>query len=406
MVYSCDAPVLSKPASVMGEYYYTQEEFCECMLENFKHNLRDYDVNPAKALQQAREIGKKNMKISGRYFCRPLDALLKPSTPQQQADLCVSIGLPMIVSAVEQALQNAGISSKEVSAVIFTSHIPFPFPPLSTHVMNTLDFKKDCVNIPCLSMGCAGGGYALRTARDYLTAHPDQAVLIVNFELCSLGFRPHKSGMSWYLNTALFGDAVAAAVVRGAFFEGGRGDGMQIVLGKQRHVQDTTGVSFFTYDECGYHFITTQSLCDVAESTCPQFARDLAMEAFGLEPRDLKLAIIHPGGARMISAIGGQLGLEDTFSARLAWRSMDKLGNVASATITDMIAMAWDELQQRDEAIVVGMGPGFVLDGVSLRYVSERSLQKRRSASKLALSLLTRAVLSAGRFMAIAARLH
>jgi len=310
----------------------------------------------------------------------------------------------MIARAVEEAVSNAGISTKDIGAVIYTSHLPFPFPPLSTFVMNTLEFKKDCVNMPCLSMGCAGGGYALRMARDYLTSHSDQAALIINCELCSLGFRPHKKGMSWFLNTSLFGDAVAATVVRGSAFVGGKGDGMQIVLGKQRQVRNTTDVSFFTYDEWGYHFITTQALCEVAEGNAPQFARDLTQQAFGKQPKEIALNMIHPGGARMIQDIGGKLGLKDTLSAKLAWRSMNKLGNVASATVTDMIAMAWEELKTGDEAIVIGMGPGFVLDGVCLRMVSEDDVKaiRARATARTIVSPMA-AVAAGGAVLAVAA---
>merc|ERR1711879_458471 len=93
------------------------------------------------------------------------------------------------------------------------------------------------------------------------------------------------------------------------------------------------------------------------------------------------MGMIHPGGARMIQDIGGKLGLKDTLSAKLAWRSMNKLGNVASATVTDMIAMVWDELHIGDEAIVIGMGPGFVLDGACFRTVSEDEVKAIRAKS-------------------------
>merc|ERR1711862_709673 len=83
-----------------------------------------------------------------------------------------------------------------------------------------------------------------------------------------------------------------------------------------------------------------------------------------------------------IQDIGGKLGLKDTLSAKLAWRSMNKLGNVASATVTDMIAMAWDELHVGDEAIVIGMGPGFVLDGVCFRMVSAEEVKTIRTKTK------------------------
>jgi len=232
--------------------------------------------------------------------------------------------------------------------------------------------------------------------RDYLTSHSDQAAIIINCELCSLGFRPHKKGMSWFLNTSLFGDAVAATVVRGSAFVGGKGEGMQIVLGKQRQVRNTTDVSFFTYDEWGYHFITTQALCEVAEGNAPQFARDLTQQAFGKQPKEIALNMIHPGGARMIQDIGGKLGLKDTLSAKLAWRSMNKLGNVASATVTDMIAMAWEELRAGDEAIVIGMGPGFVLDGVCLRMVSEDEVKAIRAKATATSKITPLTVAAAG----------
>jgi len=271
----CDGPILSKPGVQLGQYYSTQKEFTEYILHNFKQNLRDYDKDPEKCQNQAKFIACDSMGIAGRYFCRPIEALTSPLTPQQQAHLLISLGIPMMQKAVEEAVSNAGITTKDVDAIIYTSHLPFPFPPLSTHFMNSMEFKPDCVNMPCLSMGCAGGGYALRMARDYLLGHPDRVALVINCELCSLGFRPHKKGMSWFLNSALFGDGVAAAVVRGSAFDGGKGNGMQILLGKQRLVQDTTDVSFFTYDQLGYHFITTQALCEVAETNAPQFARDL-----------------------------------------------------------------------------------------------------------------------------------
>merc|ERR1711862_977503 len=136
----------------------------------------------------------------------------------------------------------------------------------------------------------------------------------------------------------------------------------------------------------------------------PQFARDLTQEAFGKQPKDIALNMIHPGGARMIQDIGGKLGLKDTLSAKLAWRSMNKLGNVASATVTDMIAMAWDELHIGDEAIVIGMGPGFVLDGVCLRKVSEEDVKaiRAKSLAGTKISPITAAVAGGIVFAAIA----
>lgn len=108
-------------------------------------------------------------------------------------------------------------------------------------------------------------------------------------------------------------------------------------------------------------------MCEVAADNCPAFVEDLTRKAFGKKPNEIALNVIHPGGARMIEDIGNALELKKTWSAILAKQSMDAVGNVASATVTDMLRMAWDEIAIDDEIVVVGMGPGFVLDGVCLR---------------------------------------
>ena len=83
--------------------------------------------------------------------------------------------------------------------------------------------------------------------------------------------------MSWFLNSALFGDAVGAFVVRGADTDQNLTfspkTALQLVHSKQRLVPATTGVSFFKYDEWGYDFVTTQKVCDVQRKFSPFYKR-------------------------------------------------------------------------------------------------------------------------------------
>ena len=129
----------------------------------------------------------------------------------------------------------------------------------------------------------------------------------------------------------------------------------------------TTGASFFKYDEWGYDFITTQKLCDVCRENVPDFTRDLSYEAFGKEPKDLFLTVVHPGGTRMVCEVGGALELEGSRSNTLATNCMADGGNIASVSVIDMIAKCWDKLGEGDQIVVVGMGPGFVMCGAALQ---------------------------------------
>lgn len=362
-------PVLGRPCVVRGEHAVSSEQFMDFIGEHFAHNLRDYG-SPEASLAKAREIACGTMGIDTRYFARPVESLLEPLSPQQQAEHFRSLGMKLGTAAIEEALRSTGVDEGDIGAIVMVSHSPFPFPPLTADVLSHFAFKEDCFQIPVTTMGCAGGGFALTVAHDFLTANPRENVLVLSVELCSLGFRPHKSGMSWFLNAALFGDAAAAAVVCGAESScRSQLTGLAIVDRKQRLVKNTQHVSYFEYDEWGYHFITTQELCHVVEQNCPRFARDLAREAFHKEPKDLALNVIHPGGTRMVKGCVDALGLEGSASEAAAYTSMRNGGNLASATILDMLAERWDTLHDGDAVLAMGMGPGFVMCGVALQAV-------------------------------------
>lgn len=368
-----DSPVLFEPTVVRGKHCASNEEFMDLVEEHFKKNLRDYEGKPQEAVAKARHIATKTMKIDKRYFCRPIAGLHIPLTPQEQRDLYVEHGIEMAIPAIRGALRNGGVEAKDIGCILFVSHNPFPFPPFTAHLMSKIEFKKDCMQIPVNAMGCAGGGFALHLARDYALAHPEENILILSVELCSLGFRPFSQGMSWFLNSALFGDAVAAAVVRGA--DSVRSTpapllGLSIVHSKQRHVPNTTHVSYFKYNEWGYDFVTTEALCDVVREYCPTFAADLSSEAFQKQPKGIALTVIHPGGAKMVEDASKGLGLTGTWSHKAAIASMANGGNLASATIIDMLRSAWGGLKKSDEVVAMGMGPGFVMDGVAMRMTS------------------------------------
>ena len=365
------SPICYRPVILKGKYAVSNEQFMDYFESHFASHLRDYKENPTKAVEKARHIACESMKIQRRYFCRDLAELHIPLTPQQQSDMFIKIGLGMAVPVVEKALLNADIKSSNINCIVFTSHQPFPFPAFTAYLMSSMVFAKDCSQVPVTSMGCAGGGFALDVTRTHLLAHPTHNVLVLCLELCSLGFRPHRNGMSWFLNSALFGDAVGAFVVRGADAHQNLTflpkTTLQLVHSKQRLVPATTGASFFKYDEWGYDFITTQKLCDVCRENVPDFTRDLSYEAFGKEPKDLFLTVVHPGGTRMVCEVGGALELEGSRSNTLATNCMADGGNIASVSVIDMIAKCWDKLGEGDQIVVVGMGPGFVMCGAALQ---------------------------------------
>ena len=364
-----------------GKNSVTNVEFMKFFEPHFASHLRDYVNNPTEALAKAKYIACKSMNIERRYFFRELKDLHIPLT---QNDMFIDVGLKMSIPVVVQALKNANIESSDINCIIFTSHQPYPFPTFTSHLMSAMQFSKDCAQIPVTSLGCAGGGFALDATNTHLLAHPTHNVL----KFCSLGFRPHRNGMSWFLNSALFGDAVGAFVACGTESESSASlssstTALQLVHTKQRLVRQTTDVSFFNYDEWGYDFVTTQKLCDVCRENVPEFITDLSQEAFRMLPKELPLVVIHPGETRMIREVGKELQLEGSRSSELAVNCMADGGNISSVSVIDMIAKSWATLHWGDEMVCVGMGPGFVMCGAAMRAIGgEKDLLEGLSASE------------------------
>ena len=51
----------------------------------------------------------------------------------------------------------------------------------------------------------------------------------------------------------------------------------------------------------------------------------------------------------------------------MATKCMSDGGNIASASVIDIIEKSWNQLKNGDELVCIGMGPGVVLCGAALK---------------------------------------
>ena len=68
----------------------------------------------------------------------------------------------MATKVVHEALENAGVTASEITAVVSAMHTPFPIPSLSVLLQDTFRWSEECVHLAVTTMGCAGGGFGLR----------------------------------------------------------------------------------------------------------------------------------------------------------------------------------------------------------------------------------------------------
>jgi 3-oxoacyl-[acyl-carrier-protein] synthase III len=165
-----------------------------------------------------------NTGVAKRHLIRPIDETLVHTGFAHRNRVFEAEAKKRIPAVVAEALANAGLATDDIGAIVLVSCTGFMMPSLTAWMINELGFRTDTVQLPIAQLGCAAGTAAINRASDFCRARTGAHALIVTCEFCSLCYQPDDLDVGSLLSNGLFGDAVAAAVVRGD----GRGTGVRL----------------------------------------------------------------------------------------------------------------------------------------------------------------------------------
>ena len=83
---------------------------------------------------------------------------------------------------MKDVLAKAGVSPRQVGAVITNCSLFNPTPSLSATIMNHFGMSSRTINYNLGGMGCSAGVVAVDLARQLLQVYPDTYVLVVSHE--------------------------------------------------------------------------------------------------------------------------------------------------------------------------------------------------------------------------------
>ncbi|WP_269441304.1 type III polyketide synthase [Streptomyces sp. KMM 9044] len=257
---------------------------------------------------------------------------------------------------VEQALKNADVVARDIDAIIYVSCTGFLMPSLTAWLINTLGFPSETCQIPIAQLGCAAGGAAVNRAHDFCTAHPGSNVLIVSCELCSLCYQPDADDIGSLLSDGLFGDAVAAAVVRG-----NGGVGIELERNASYLIPNTEDWISYSVRDTGFHFQLDRRVPGTMEPLAPvlrEFAKDHSWDVGSLD-----FYIVHAGGPRILDDLARFLDV-DRQVFRHSWATLTEYGNIASAVVLDAARRLFEEDTLKPDAtgLIAGFGPGITAE--------------------------------------------
>jgi 1,3,6,8-tetrahydroxynaphthalene synthase len=257
---------------------------------------------------------------------------------------------------IERALANAGVVAHDIDVIIYVSCTGFLMPSLTAWLINTMGFRSNTRQIPIAQLGCAAGGAAINRAHDFCTAYPEGNVLIVSCELCSLCYQPEDDGVGSLLSDGLFGDAVAAAVVRGS-----GGTGVALERNASYLIPNTEDWISYAVRATGFHFQLDRRVPGTMEPLAPVL-RELVTD-HGWDVGNLDFYIIHAGGPRILADLGKFLDV-DSGVFRHSWATLTEYGNIASAVVLDALRRLFDEDTTMPGAtgVIAGFGPGITAE--------------------------------------------
>ncbi|MZD04964.1 type III polyketide synthase, partial [Streptomyces sp. SID5785] len=261
-----------------------------------------------------------------------------------------------VPAVVQRALDDAELRATDIDVIIYVSCTGFMMPSLTAWLINEMGFSSDTRQIPIAQLGCAAGGAAVNRAHDFCTAYPEANALIVACEFCSLCYQPTDLGIGSLLSNGLFGDGVAAAVVRGS---GGTG----ITLERNGSYLIPKTEDWIAYDvrATGFHFLLDKRVPTTMEPLAPALQQLAGLH--GWNASELDFYIIHAGGPRILDDLSKFLQVPpDAF--RFSRATLTEYGNIASAVVLDALRRLFDEGGAHDTArgLLAGFGPGITAE--------------------------------------------
>lgn len=339
-------PILCKPSVSVPEHVITVEETLE-----FARRTHAGKPQLPLALRLIENTG-----VRKRHLVQPIEkTLLHPGLEERNRVYEIE-SKKRCPEVIEGALKNAGTTVRDIDAIIYVSCTGFLMPSLTAWLINSMGFRSDTRQIPIAQLGCAAGGAAINRAHDFCTAYPESNVLIVSCELCSLCYQPEDDGVGSLLSDGLFGDAVAAAVVRGR-----GGTGLALERNASHLIPDTEEWISYAVRSTGFHFQLDRRVPGTMEPIAPVM-RQLVQD-HGWDVGNLDFYIVHAGGPRILDDLSTFLDV-DPKMFRHSWTTLTEHGNIASAVVLDALRRLFEEDAPMSGAtgVVAGFGPGITAE--------------------------------------------
>ncbi|HEX6033634.1 MAG TPA: 3-oxoacyl-[acyl-carrier-protein] synthase III C-terminal domain-containing protein [Anaerolineales bacterium] len=309
-----------------------------------------------------------NVRVQGRYLSWPLERYREPSTFQQRNDAYIETALALGEGTICALLDQVQMRPEEIDQLTVVSTTGLAVPSLDARLMNRIPFARGTKRLPLFGLGCVGGAAGIARTADYLRGHPDEAVILFAVELCSLTLQRDDMSIANLVASGLFGDGAAAVLMTGDDHPRAQSGLPRVIDSQSQFFPGTEHIMGWDVTNSGFKVMLSADIAGLAESEVRPIMESF-LDRHGLAIADIDHWLVHPGGPRVIQALGDGLGLPDE-ALTLSWETLAEAGNISSASVLVIVDKFMKRVQAKPGAygVLMAMGPAFCAELVLLQW--------------------------------------
>jgi alpha-pyrone synthase len=278
-----------------------------------------------------------------------------PSSPTRMA-LYERTALPLALGAVASLKRTNDLGA--ITHLIVTSCTGFYAPGLDMQLAAALGLRPNVERTMVGFMGCYAAFNALKLARHIVRSESESRVLLINLELCTLHLQETQD-LERVLSFLVFADGCAASLVS-AEPEGLALDHFHAAL-----VPESEGLITWRIGDLGFDMhLSGQVPSALAEG----LTAAAPMILNGVEPEEMGLWAVHPGGRSVLDAVGGALALPAA-ALDISRGVLRDFGNMSSATILFVLERMMRSVAPGQRGCAMAFGPGLMAETMLFRTV-------------------------------------
>jgi predicted naringenin-chalcone synthase len=268
----------------------------------------------------------------------------------------------LALAASRAALDEAGLAAGRVTHLVTVSCSGFSAPGFDFALIRGLGLPDDVARTQVGFMGCHGLLNGLRVARAFLDAEPAAGVLLCAAELCSLhhhyGWESDK-----IVANALFADGAGALVGVGAAGPARPRAPYEVVATGSTLLADSEDAMSWRIGNHGFEMTLSPRVPDLICRHLPSWL-DGWLARHGLSVATVGSWAVHPGGPRILAAVGEATGL-DRRMLDPSYRVLAEYGNMSSPTVLFILQRLRQAGAPRP-CVALAFGPGLAIEAALL----------------------------------------